>query len=360
MAKQLFANNASALLAASIDDDDLTIQVASGFGALFPNPGADEFFEVTLENAGGDIEIVKIESRSTDLLTVASGGRGQGGTSAQSWTNGVTRVEARLTKGAMDRFIQREGDTMSGDLDMDGNEVQDADLTGSGTKLRGGQIINVPLRGVEDDASNEIAVPTDGTRATAGGSKILVEGDEQMVREAAFEVGMLMQWYGAAAECPDGWAICDGTNGTPDMRNRFAVGAGDTYALDDEGGAATASGNTGSSGAHDHGGAAGNTTLTLSQIPAHSHKVMRDTSVSSDVWSNDSHAVAGESSAGGDTEYDLAPVNFGTWRGGSESQGGGQAHNHSISSAGAHTHTLDSISTLPPYKAVYWIMFVGY
>ena len=38
---------------------------------------------------------------------------------------------------------------------------------------------------------------------------------------------------------PSGWAICDGTNGTPDLRNNFVIGAGDTYALDDTGGATT-------------------------------------------------------------------------------------------------------------------------
>lgn len=64
MAKQLFGNNASALLVASISDSDLTIQVQNGFGALFPNPGADEYFLVTIENDSGDIEVVKVTTRA--------------------------------------------------------------------------------------------------------------------------------------------------------------------------------------------------------------------------------------------------------------------------------------------------------
>lgn len=48
-----------------------------------------------------------------------------------------------------------------------------------------------------------------------------------------------MLWVGAIADIPAGWVICDGNNGTPDLRNRFIVGSGDTYAIDDTGGATT-------------------------------------------------------------------------------------------------------------------------
>ncbi len=39
---------------------------------------------------------------------------------------------------------------------------------------------------------------------------------------------------------PGGWAMCDGTNGTPDLRDRFVVGQGTTYSIDDTGGSADA------------------------------------------------------------------------------------------------------------------------
>jgi hypothetical protein len=35
---------------------------------------------------------------------------------------------------------------------------------------------------------------------------------------------------------PDGWAICNGSNGTPDLRNKFIVGAGTDYTLNTSGG----------------------------------------------------------------------------------------------------------------------------
>lgn len=51
-----------------------------------------------------------------------------------------------------------------------------------------------------------------------------------------FMTGIIALWSGAVADIPIGWVLCDGTNGTPDLRNRFIVGAGDTYAVDSFGG----------------------------------------------------------------------------------------------------------------------------
>lgn len=357
MGKQLFANNASALLAASIDDNDLTIQVESGYGARFPNPGAGEEFVVSLINAAGDIEYCRITSRATDLLTVASGGRGYDGSSAQAWTNGQTRVEYRLTKKIMEEFIQRSGDAMSGDLDMDENDLKDAHVTGAATLIDGGQIVGVPLRGTADDSSNEIAVPSDGSRATSGGSAILTEGDDEGVATAAFAVGMIMMWYGAAVDCPDGWAICNGGNGTPDLRDRLPIGVGTTAAtVGATGGAASSAGGvTGAAGAHTHTTTTGDHTLTVDEMPSHSHRAyMNDTSCSGSgkaLWALDNspsyHTTS--SNSGGQPLI--------------EATGGGQPHSHpggSTNDPGNHTHTTPAVATLPPYLGLHFIMFIGF
>jgi hypothetical protein len=344
MAKQLFGNNASSLLAASISDTDLTIQVTTGFGALFPNPGADEYFLVTLENDSGDIEVVKITSRSTDLLTVPALGRGQEGTSAQSWTNGQARVELRLTRGTMEVFIQRGGDTMDGDLDMDNNDVIDAVLSGSGTKITDGEIVNVPLRGATGDASNEIAVPTDGSKATAGGQEILTAADTEQITTAAFVVGQVIMWYGLAVNVPDGWSLCNGSNGTPDLRNRFVVGAGGTYALSETGG--EASGSTDAAGGHTHTTTSGPHALTVDELPAHTHE-------------ETSYALI----VGGGRQASAINTNSGASQTGTsetEATGGGQEHSHPDGATDTipdHTHSVDK---LPPYYGLFFIMFVGF
>jgi len=52
--------------------------------------------------------------------------------------------------------------------------------------------------------------------------------------------GAILLWSGSTASIPTGFVLCDGTNSTPDLRNRFVVGAGDTYAVDATGGSADA------------------------------------------------------------------------------------------------------------------------
>jgi hypothetical protein len=64
--------------------------------------------------------------------------------------------------------------------------------------------------------------------------------------------GVIVMWSGSVDNIPSGWYLCDGQNGTPDLRDRFIVGAGSSYAVGDTGGAAQV-------------------TLTVDQIPAHEH-----------------------------------------------------------------------------------------
>jgi hypothetical protein len=48
--------------------------------------------------------------------------------------------------------------------------------------------------------------------------------------------GSIIFWSGSIESIPSGYALCDGTNGTPDLRNKFVVGAGDTYIVGAAGG----------------------------------------------------------------------------------------------------------------------------
>jgi hypothetical protein len=50
---------------------------------------------------------------------------------------------------------------------------------------------------------------------------------------------MIISWSGAVGAIPYGFALCDGTNGTPDLRDRFIVGAGGAYAVGATGGSAS-------------------------------------------------------------------------------------------------------------------------
>ena len=49
--------------------------------------------------------------------------------------------------------------------------------------------------------------------------------------------GGILLWSGAIVDIPSGFVLCNGANGTPDLRDKFIVGAGTTYAVGASGGA---------------------------------------------------------------------------------------------------------------------------
>jgi len=53
-------------------------------------------------------------------------------------------------------------------------------------------------------------------------------------------VGGILLWSGSIGSIPAGYVLCNGSNGTPDLRDRFVVGAGTTYAVNASGGSADA------------------------------------------------------------------------------------------------------------------------
>lgn len=104
-------NNATSVLAGSIDDAATTFSVASGAGAGFPTLTAGDWFPLTIVNADGDYEIVRCTDRSGDLFTVT---RAQEGTAAVAFDAG-SRVDLRLTAAAINEVTDAV-DTLSGSL----------------------------------------------------------------------------------------------------------------------------------------------------------------------------------------------------------------------------------------------------
>jgi hypothetical protein len=113
--------------------------------------------------------------------------------------------------------------------------------------------------------AGNITVQNTGVLSIIAGAGVTIDrsnGNVTISNSAeAFVRGMIMMFSGLVANVPTGWGICDGSNGTPDLRNRFVMGAGGTYATGTTGGSADAvvvshthsvTGSTNARGAHTH------------------------------------------------------------------------------------------------------------
>jgi hypothetical protein len=65
----------------------------------------------------------------------------------------------------------------------------------------------------------------DGSAGTSGQVLLSAGSGNTPTWGNAFVAGMIMMWSGTIATIPSGWYLCDGTNSTPDLRNRFIIGA---------------------------------------------------------------------------------------------------------------------------------------
>jgi hypothetical protein len=256
------SNNASATLAAGILGGDVSLTVQGGEGALFPTVGAGLYAKIALEDVSGNIEIVHLTSRAGDVLTVT---RAQEGTFAIAFASG-SRVENRVTAGTLTDFVQGSGDTFAGILD--GQNVGQL----SNTRINAGQTVGTPVRGDAGVTTNQFLVPAGGGPPTIGGSMVYTVANltQAVVNGIAFPVGTILLWHGLIGGIPAGFQACDGTTGTPDLRDKFIVGAGTTYAWQATGGAVSVTSGAGGS----HTPTIQVTHLSNDNLPAHTHRLL--------------------------------------------------------------------------------------
>lgn len=152
--------------------------------------------------------------------------------------------------------------------------------------------------------------PPVATASVLGGIKqgtglsIAADGTASVVASTIIPSGTIVMWWGSVATIPSGWVLCSGQNGTPDLRDRFVVGAGNNYAAGATGGEAT------------H-------TLTVAEMPSHNHVL---------------YGYAGLADDAGGVPGD---INVGT--------AAGVPYTYNAGGGGAHNN-------LPPYYALCFIM----
>lgn len=111
--------------------------------------------------------------------------------------------------------------------------------------------------------------------------------------------GIISLWSGLPADIPDGWTLCDGSDGTPDLTDRFIVGAGGQYSVGATGGAEQVQ-------------------LSESEMPSHAHNVEDQYAGGSDNNPDIGQGTYGSyitrtvtsSSAGGDEAHENRPPYF--------------------------------------------------
>ena len=163
---------------------------------------------------------------------------------------------------------------------------------------------------VADDAEFDGAVAVSGQGAvsnlavTAGGGSlgslkvdgtVSVPAGKPIRAKGTIPVGGIVVW--TRTDIPDGWAVCDGDNGTPDLRGWFVMGADDGNPPGTTGGAASV-------------------VLSVDQMPSHGHGYVFPngegqgtplliTDHDGHIWRNETGATSG--SAGGDQPHENRP-----------------------------------------------------
>lgn len=144
--------------------------------------------------------------------------------------------------------------------------------------------------------------------------------------------GLIAMWSGVLADVPSGWKICDGTNDTPDLRDKFilATSAGENPGATGGSLEHIHTGTTSVAGSHDH--------LTASGVTLSNNQFVR-----SNPWGTETVGSPAEYFIGFDGRYDNGGSSYSAYR---------------TSSAGDHNHTFtaNSASNVPPYYKLAFIM----
>jgi microcystin-dependent protein len=162
--------------------------------------------------------------------------------------------------------------------------------------------------------------------------------------------GIIVMWGGPIGNIPAGWQLCNGTNGTPDLRNRFVIGAGNSYGVGATGGATSVALSNGNLPAHSH---SASSTFIGNALPTHNHSAVDSGHSHSYNYQTNDFPQSGSSTycwSGHQTVQTgvgYAQVTIGQTSAGTPSG----SVTTSIANAGSST----AFSTMPPYYALCYI-----
>ena len=141
---------------------------------------------------------------------------------------------------------------------------------------------------------------------------------------------MIVMYWGSEDEIPEGWVLCDGGNGTPNLKDRFVMSSGDNYAPGQVGGSNDVNAEFTT---EEH-------KLTVAQIPSHSHTVNVDHKNNVGVTNTGGQRVGKENNADHAINIESSTV------------GGGKGHTHDVK-----VEVEDG--NMPAFMALMYIMKVS-
>jgi microcystin-dependent protein len=178
------------------------------------------------------------------------------------------------------------GATLASGTTIGGNESWHAGNDGSGSGLdadniRGASPAAVATSGSHNDllniGSSDHHSRYSDSEASNAAPVQSVNGSTGDVTVEGVPSGVISMWSGSTSNVPSGWTLCDGTDGTPDLRDRFVVGAGNQYTVDETGGAESVQ-------------------LTVDEMPSHNHTVARSSNSGQPGDDDDGQAVTDDRS----------------------------------------------------------------
>lgn len=263
---------------------------------------------------------------------------------------------ATVTLG-VDGDLTVSGDINTASLQATGGNADDISVTNS--TISDSSIVDSTLTGASLTSPEMTGTPTAPTAAVSVSTGQVAT--TQFVHNV-LPYGSIIMWHGNLGQIPSGWTLCDGANSTPDLRDRFIIGAGSTgYKLPGTtGGSTVVNGGTSVEGAHDHSVSVNSHTLTSSEVPAHSHTFDDLYGLNDDAspacLDRYGNRLEYFSPWGSDGDADSGNPVYRAWR--TDAEGGGGAHSHTApntSTEADHEHSV-SISHMPPYYALCFIM----
>lgn len=144
--------------------------------------------------------------------------------------------------------------------------------TGTGTYLP----LNFNINGSEQmriTTAGGVSFGSSGTNYGTSGQLLQSNGNAAPSWVNPFPSGGIIMWSGSIASIPSGWYLCNGSNGTPNLQDRFVIGAGNAYAVNATGGATTATLSNTNLPSHTHTYSGSSTTGFMNQNVTHSHGV---------------------------------------------------------------------------------------